>query len=336
LISDRSAKRSVAVVAEEWQASRVKASPKTRVGHDNILAAYVLPKFGNRRIGSIDPSSIQEWANALAKTHAPSTVDNVFAVLRLVMAFAVRRRYVAVNPCSDIELPTKRRRVKIRPLTHAEVRQLADAMPYAMSRVAVLTAAYAGLRAGELWALKRDDVKIREIIVDEAIKEVTVAQAANLPEGYERLSPSLIIGPTKTEQTRRIAILGFLADELAALIGESHPAPFIFTDSEGGPIRHTNFYKRVYVPNLPKSLAGTRWHDLRHTCASLLIEQGAHPLAVKEQLGHEDIRTTMNTYGHMSPAGQDALAASMDAAFKAAEQPASAPLIMLADVRAGE
>lgn len=313
-------RESFAAIAAEWQASRQRTGPKTRAGHDSILGRHLIPEFGPRRLATIDAADIQKWVNALSAKRAPNTVHNCFAVLRLVMDFAVRRRYIPVNPCLSVERPSKRRRVRITALTHAQVRALAGNMPTERDRVAVLTAAYMGLRSGELWALRRSDVNLlrRELVVDEAIKELPKTQTERLPEGYERLSPSLVIGPTKTHATRKLSIPSFLADELAVFIEPGSAQGFIFTDSDGGPVRHTNFYKRVFAP-----IAVIRFHDLRHTCAALLIEQGAHPAAIQQHLGHEDIRTTLNTYGSLFPAAQEAMAAGMDEGYRAASQPAS-------------
>lgn len=314
-------RETVAAIAAEWQASRQRTGPKTRIGHDSILAHHVLPEFGPRRLASIDAADVQKWVNKLAAERAPNTVHNCFAVLRLVMDFAVRRRYIAVNPCLSVERPSKRRRIKINALDHQQVQSLAGSMPDAQARLAVLMAAYMGLRSGELWALRRASVNLlrRELVVDAALKELTKAQTADrLPDGYERLTPSLVIGPTKTHASRKLSIPAFLAGELESFIKTGPGDGFLFTDSDGGPIRHTNWYKRTFKP-----LASVRFHDLRHSCAALLIEQGAHPAAIQQHLGHEDIRTTLNTYGSLFPAAQEAMAASMDAAYQAAAKPAS-------------
>lgn len=328
----RLGRHTLAAIADEWQQSRIKAGPKTRTGHDSILAAHVVPAFGDRQIATIDAADIQKWVNALTKKRAPNTVLNAFAVLRLVMEFAVRRRYIAVNPCGNVERPHKRRRIDIRPLTDDQVRMLAAAMPTSEARVAVLTAAYMGLRAGELWALRKSDVNVlkRELLVDEALKEVPSAQTEQLPEGNTRITPSLVVGPTKTHATRKLSMPSFVADELASIIlPDATHAHFIFNDSDGGPIRHGNFYRRTYIASLPAELKGTRWQDLRHTCASLLIDEGAHPLSIKQHLGHESIRTTMDTYGHLFPAGQEALAESLDARYRAAQKSRTAEVRQL-------
>jgi integrase len=156
------------------------------------------------------------------------------------------------------------------------------------------------------------------------MKEVKISAAQRLPEGHVRLTPSLIVGPTKTKATRRLSIPAFLCDELAALWPAD--AAWLFLTPELTPVRHTNFMKRVWHPYRPQEYANLRWHDLRHTCASLLIEQGESPLAVKEHLGHRDIRTTLNIYAHMFPSRQQAMADGMDAAFRAAEAASVEPL----------
>jgi integrase len=66
---------------------------------------------------------------------------------------------------------------------------------------------------------------------------------------------------------------------------------------------------------------GLRFHDLRHTCAALLIAADAHPKAIQDHLGHRDIQTTFNVYGHMLPAAQEALAAALDTAYEGSAEP---------------
>jgi len=75
----------------------------------------------------------------------------------------------------------------------------------------------------------------------------------------------------------------------------------------------------VFRPALAKAgLPPLRFHDLRQTCASWLIADGAHPLGIKQQLGHNDIRTTLNIYGHFFSSGLEALAAALDAGYREA------------------
>ncbi len=106
-----------------------------------------------------------------------------------------------------------------------------------------------------------------------------------------------------------------LAEHLARNVDED-PDALVFTSPEGQPLRNSNFRRRVWHravadAGLPD---GLRIHDLRHTCASLLIAQGAHPKAVQVHLGHSSISVTMDRYGHLFPSDMEALASALDAA----------------------
>jgi integrase len=170
----------------------------------------------------------------------------------------------------------------------------------------------------------------------------------NVERGLKDVSGKLIFGPTKTAKARRVGLPKFLiamfSEHLDAL--EGGPDALVFRSPDGGPLRHGNFYGRYFKPTvrrrfcagceakvgdddktcpecegndltyvLPPEKHGLRFHDLRHTCASLLIATDAHPKAIQEHLGHRDIQTTFNVYGHLLPSAQEALAAALDAAF---------------------
>jgi integrase len=315
-------RETVAAIADEWQKANRRPGPKTREGYASILSKHIVPEFGSRRVASIDAAAIDNWIDTLSKDRAPKTVNNIVAVLHALLDFAVVRKYIPVNPCASVQRPSKRRQRKIKPLPYDELKQLANAMPDAQSRAAVLVAGLCGLRAGEVWALKNDDVTLRRLRVDEKITEAKVVEGE---PGYTLLPNGLAIGPTKTFSDETIALPDIVAEALAAIIDpNADDADFIFGDSQGGAMRHGNWYKRVYTPTLKATLA-PEWHevvfhDLRHTCASYLIGKGVHPKVIQIQMRHDDIRTTMNTYGHLFPDGLDAVADALDAGWRAAEQ----------------
>jgi integrase len=156
-------------------------------------------------------------------------------------------------------------------LSAAEVERLAEAIvpPYGLL---VRFAAYTGLRAGELAALrvKRLDLLRGTVRVVESASEV---------------GGRLITGSTKTHAERTVRLPRFLRDDLAAHLASRPRAPdaFLFTAPMGGPLRHNNFYQRLFCPALLRAGLSeqVRFHDLRHTCAALLIAQGAHPKAYR-------------------------------------------------------
>ncbi len=315
-------------VAEEWKGTWGDLAPKTRVGYRSILNNHVLPRLGDKKIAGITTADLQEFANDLAVDRKPATVRRVFEVVSNVLRVAMERRYIVANPNDAVRLPRiGRRSIEVNPLTHPEIKALVAEVPEHY-RLAVLLDAYTGLRSGELWALRRRNIDLlRNVItVENALKEVTVEEADAVP-AEERLGGSLIIGDTKTYKERKIKLPAFLAAELDAhlsrsLPGGDGPEGFIFTTPSGTPIRHTVFYSRVFTKAVKRALPNRklRFHDLRHTCASLLIEAGASILAVKVQMGHDDVQTTINIYGHLFPAEESRNADLLDAAYHASAE----------------
>jgi integrase len=128
----------------------------------------------------------------------------------------------------------------------------------------------------------------------------------------------LHFGERKTNRIRNVAIPAFLVEDLRAhlsTIREEQEA-LVFTSPKGSPLRLSNFRRRVWWPGLEQ--AGLphelRIHDLRHTCATMLIGRGVHPKAIQHRLGHANIDITMNRYGHLLPDQFNDLAAQLDAA----------------------
>lgn len=312
-------------VADAWRATWLDLEPKTQAGYRAILNRHVLPRWTGVRIGAVSPEAIQEWINGLARKRHPNTVRRIYSVLRAVLKVAVERRYLTANPCDAVKLPrapavTIDQRVF---LSASEVADLADAIT-PRYYVLVYTAAYTGIRAGELGALRRRDVDLLHgtLNVERALKDV---------------SGSLYFGSTKTAKARRVGMPRFLVDMLSEHLEalDGGPDSLVFRGRIGGPLRHGNFYRRHFKPAvataLPMEKHGLRFHDLRHTCASMLIAAGAHPKAIQEHLGHKDIQTTFNVYGHLLPSARKALAKALDAAFDSGQPANVRPLPVRAE-----
>ncbi len=331
-VSPNDAERTFGEVAAEWRSTWVKLAPKTKAGYEAILNRHVLPRFGNAKLGAISPAAVQAYVTALAtpvedggEGKAHNTVRRIYSVTQAVFARAVQLRYLAVSPCDAVVLPADGRApVDQVVLTHEEVRALADEIdPH--YRLLVLTAAYTGMRSGELRALRRGRVIRATVHVKEALKEVHSSS-----EHIAARDKGLIFGPTKTHAERAISLPDFLRVELEAhlagpLPGGAGPQALLFTTPSGTPIRQSLFYRRVFKPAvyraLPAEKHGLRFHDLRHTCATLLVAAGVHPLAIKQRLGHKDIQMTMNVYGHLFPSAEAALADVLDAGYDQAAAP---------------
>jgi integrase len=175
-------------------------------------------------------------------------------------------------------------------------------------RTLVYTAAYTGMRWGELAALKVRNVDLIEGVI-------------HIVEAVAEVNGRLIEGRTKTGTARKVSIPPFLKKMLADHLAR-YPSPgYVFTSAEGKPLRR-NFYRRHFVKavreaGLPQ---GFRFHDLRHTCAALLIGQGAHPKEIQERLGHSTIRLTFDRYGHLFPSLDDRLRDGLEEVYQAARK----------------
>jgi integrase len=338
-IDPRRSQRQFAALAEAWQEDWPnRLSPTTARRYTGILNTYLLPAFGTTPLNKIDHERVQRYVTGLANTqktdedgnttprHAPGTVRNVYAVLRTALAKGVRLGMLKANPCTNIDLPRARREEMLF-LTADEVRSVAEHID-PRYRVLVYTAAYTGLRAGELAALQRRDVDLlRGVLhVRRALKDV---------------NGKLELGPTKTHAQRTVSLPAFLKNMLTEhMQGDIPSSPaadaYVFTMKGGGPLRHGlvygRYFKRAvrghtdkrgneYPGALAEHLHGLRWHDLRHTCAALSIAAGAHPKLIASRLGHSTITITLDRYGHLFPSMEEALATSLDAAFRAMPTP---------------
>jgi integrase len=126
---------------------------------------------------------------------------------------------------------------------------------------------------------------------------------------------------TKTSASRRtLSIPPFLTEELGLHLQRAPESDFVFTAAKGALMRRSNFRKRYWKPAVNKAELDSelRFHDLRHTCASILIARGAHPKEIQARLGHASITTTLDQYGHLFPSLGSQLDESLEAALREA------------------
>jgi integrase len=137
----------------------------------------------------------------------------------------------------------------------------------------------------------------------------------DVAESLSEISGRLHTGPTKTGARRTVTIPRFLSEMLGEHIG-AYSSEYVFTSAEGKPLRR-NLYRRHFKPAVPRAgLEPLRFHDVRHTCAALVIAQGAHPKEIQEQLGHSTIRLTFDRYGHLFPGLSDRLRDGLEGAYQ--------------------
>ncbi|WP_234028031.1 tyrosine-type recombinase/integrase [Pseudonocardia dioxanivorans] len=269
--------------------------------------------LGSRRLGAVRPSEAQAWVTDRVQVLAPSTVRLLVAFMRGAYAAAVADRLVAESPFARVTLPRDEAE-RIVPLTVAQVRKLAAAMPERY-RAMVVAQAGLGLRISELLALRVQDVDFlrRTARVEHQISRAT----------RERIAP-------KTALSRRtIPLPDVVSTALAEHLRKYAPAVdgLIFHTSSGRPYPHAFYGTKVFGRAVTKSKlpVGTTSHSLRHYYASVLLAAGESVVAVAERLGHEDAKLVLTTYGHLLPDSEERTRRAVDDAWNAVSEATAEP-----------
>ena len=289
----------------EYRATRVNLGLQTQARDEATIRNHVLPKFGDWAIGSIQPIHVAQWVAELdARGYAAATVRKAYQLLAAALDAAVESGVIGRSPSRGVKLPKLEGRSEIRFLDASEVNALVHVIDVRYSAM-VLTAAYTGLRFSELRALRVDgfDALRRTIRVTESLVESD--------GGFYFEEP-------KSEASRRtVRVPSFLVEVLARhLAVHADGSGLVFSAPNGGPIRRSNFRRRVWLPAVEASVGQPcTFHDLRHSHAALLIAQGEHPKVIQERLGHASIKTTLDTYGHLFEGLDEAAADRLEVTY---------------------
>lgn len=143
-----------------------------------------------------------------------------------------------------------------------------------------------------------------------------IGKSVRIEQAYKRLPKGggFVIGTTKSSNKRDVPVSAAVNRMLAsrAASGGEH----LFTNTVGNRITHSNFYHAVWAPILDRANLGRRprIHDIRHSHASFLLNNGVPTMVVSKRLGHASIKVTVDRYGHILPESQDAVRALLDTA----------------------
>jgi integrase len=291
--------------AEEYLDGAVHKRATTLYHDRSRLRNHILPVFGSMPLVAIRPLDVRRFVEGLNTRMAPSTVRTVYGTLRAVLTSAVNADLLAVSPCRGVKLPAKRPTDK-RVLTMEELHRLADVMPE-LDRPIVYLAAVTSMRYEEVAALRVGRLNFLSRTPSLAVVE-TVTEVG----GFEDV---------KTPAGRRtIQLPPFLVSMLAEhLVRRGSPGPdeLVFVAPRGGTLRMTNYHRRVWLPAVHAAgLEGFTFHGLRHSTVGLMVEMGHHPLVIQRRLGHSSSQTTMDVYGHVMAALDEAVTADFENLFR--------------------
>lgn len=280
--------------------------PTTFAQYDGHLRNHIDRHIGGVRLAALDASGVVEFVHQLklAKVSA-ATTRKIVGTLRAALADAVAADIIPKDPAAKVPLP-KHSRPTVRVLSPVEVQQLLTAAKDTRLESLLYVAIDSGLRQGELFGMKWGDY-------DAATGAMTVTRA------MAELNGKLWEKVTKTAGSRRRVILSFakqaMEEHRARMAAEGRdvgPDGLIFPDTEGKPLRKSNYTRRVFDPLVEKAgLTGFTFHGLRHCTASLMLLAGVDTKVVSSRLGHGSVGFTANTYQHLIGGLQERAAESL-------------------------
>jgi integrase len=296
---------------DKWldAAARPRLSQRTYDDYEDLLARYVRPAIGGKKLSEIRPLEVQAlYSNMQERGLSPRTVRYTHAVLNSAFKQAVKWGLLARNPASMVELP-KQTKKEMQAFSPEDAIRFLEAANEDRWSVLFNLALATGMRPEEYLALKWSDISFDSGIV---IVQRTLC--------WNRKGGGWYFGEPKTTRSRRSIhiprpILQWLlehkdqqAEERLKAATNYQQLDLVFATNDGGPLMIQNLMRRHFKPilkraELPDSI---RLYDLRHSCATLLLAANENPKVVSERLGHASITLTLDTYSHVLPSMQQA------------------------------
>ncbi|MCD8217167.1 MAG: site-specific integrase [Clostridiales bacterium] len=280
-----------------------RLKPTTMENKRNIIDGKLLPYFSRLKVCEIDTIKVRKWQNELisfrdenGKPYSQTYLKTVHNQLSAIMNYAVKHYGLASNPCAAAGSIGRSHAGEMSIWTQEEYELFAKQIKKSAMRLAFDTLFYTGVRSGELLALTPAD-----ILPD---KRLDINKNFAKVKGEE-----LFLTPKTPKSIRKISIPDFLYDDLQKYISSIYgiqPGDRIFYFTKSALEHDIKRYAKE------AGLNEIRLHDLRHSHASMLIEMGFSPLEISERLGHESVKTTLDTYSHLYPDKDQKLADALN------------------------
>ena len=291
-----------AFMAQWLEAVRPPLRASTWRRYEQYARLHALPALGRLRLDEVGAAQLYRlYAERISAGCSPTSVRHLHRFLHLVFAHAVRWGEIVHNPVDRVDPPRTARHV-FRTLTAEQAQAMLAALHGDRLRALYVLALTTGMRQGELFALRWADVDLprRRLAVRGTL--------------YRGRGGGWTIGDPKTVRShRQVALAPFavraleahrllLAEERALAGDRWEDNDLVFPNRVGRPLSSQNFLRRHFRPLLQRlGLPPMRFHDLRHTAATLLLAAGVHPKVVSELLGHTSVGVTIDLYSHVTP-----------------------------------
>lgn len=274
-------------------------------GYQSLLAKHILPAWGQRRLSDIKRADVKKLIRQKQNQGLRNgTIFNIKNVISAIFSLAVEEEIIPTNPtakvCKYLQRPEQKKHINV--LTREQVSDLLALVQrkYSADYPILMCAARTGMRSGELAGLAWDCVNFEAnlIHVRRSYSHGLFSSPKNRKSRYIDMSRQL----AAVLLAHRSAMLSKHDGKLPSHLALGETLRLVFARTDGNPadlntFRRGKFYKFLKQANCPH----IRFHDIRHTFASLLLQQGESLHYVKEQMGHASIQTTVDIYGHIVP-----------------------------------
>ena len=298
---------------ERWldEAVRDTVKQSTFENYAYVVRRHITPDLGLVRLRDLKSRDVRRlYWEKLDVGLSPRTVQIIHTVLRRALQQAVRDDVLPRNVCDAVTAP-RRTKKEMRPLAPGQAKRLLTVVHGDRLEALYVLAVTAGLREGELLGLRWDDLDLGRRLLQ--VRRQLTRTRAGLSFSAPKRGKARVVRLTSTAVA---ALEGHRAEQneertrAGSLWQETN---LVFTSTVGTPVDVGNLTYRSFRPLLKRAdLPRIRFHDLRHTCATLLLSRGTHPKIVQEMLGHANISMTMDTYSHVLPDMQEKAVDAMD------------------------
>lgn len=306
------AQMTLKIYLEQWLGSiRASVRPNTLKQYTQVAHQHIFPWLGEIKLKDLRPDQIQTLYNEKQDGGmSPRMVLMIHAVLHRSLGQALKQGVILRNPAQAVNRP-KFRRKEMRTLSDIQARSFLSYADGDRFKYLYWLAIATGLRQGELLGLKWSDLDWNNRMLR------VQRQVQRQPGGLKFTEPKsaagrrvIVLGVATLEIMRKQQELQDLERKVAGDAWKEND--LIFPSPIGTPMDGSNLYHRFKELLKVAGLPDIRFHDLRHTAATLMLQQGVNPKIVQERLGHSDISLTLNTYSHVLPAMQEEAAEKLD------------------------
>jgi integrase len=281
--------------------------PATYRDYENTLRLHIVPYIGTVKLAELSDEQIKAMYRTLESKVSPSMRKRVHVTLRALLNYGLECKAIKSSPLATIRQDVPRyKKQPVRPLDEPQVARLLKAAKGDRLESLFILALDSGARQGELFALEWRDLDLKKGMV------YIQRAASETPDG-------IVVGDLKTEKSRRN--LPITKGTIKALQERRTIArreglancEFVFPSERGHVMRKSNFIRRVWEPiRKAAGIPSARFHDLRHTTATMLCRANQHPRVIQDRLGHASIVQTMDTYSAWLPSMQTGAAKALE------------------------